>query len=74
MLYKRHPPKNGAQGPNGKREQELMVIQEAIVANTDPALEADVPKAAEALLDAPRGTTASRRAPKKRQSFLYERH
>ena len=39
-----------AQGLNGKREQELMVIREAIVANTDPALEADVPKAAEALL------------------------
>ena len=39
-----------AQGLNGKREQELMVIREAIVANTDSALEADVPKAAEALL------------------------
>jgi hypothetical protein len=39
-----------AQGLNGKREQELMVIREAIVANTDPALEADVPSAAEALM------------------------
>jgi hypothetical protein len=39
-----------AQGLNGKREQELMVVREAIVANTDQALEADVPKAAEALL------------------------
>ena len=39
-----------AQGLNGKREQELMVIREAIVANTDSALEPDVPKAAEALL------------------------
>ena len=39
-----------ALGLNGKREQELMVIREAIVANTDPALEADVPKAAEAFL------------------------
>jgi hypothetical protein len=41
-----------AAGLNGKREQELMVIREAIVANTDPALEADVPKAAEAMLRA----------------------
>jgi hypothetical protein len=39
-----------AQGLNGKREQELMVVREAIVANTDPALEADVPRAADALL------------------------
>jgi hypothetical protein len=37
-------------GLNGKREQELMLVREAIVACTDPALEADVPKAAEALL------------------------
>ena len=40
-----------AAGLNGKREQELMLIREAIVAYTDPALEADVPKAAEALLE-----------------------
>ena len=40
-----------AAGLNGKREQELMVIREAILACTDPALEADVPKAAEALLE-----------------------
>jgi phage/plasmid-associated DNA primase len=39
-----------AAGLNGKREQELMVIREAIVANTHPALEASVAKAAEALL------------------------
>jgi hypothetical protein len=39
-----------AVGLNGKREQELMLVREAIVANTDAALEADVPKAAEALL------------------------
>ena len=40
-----------AAGLNGKREQELMLIREAIVACTDTALEADVPKAAEALLE-----------------------
>ena len=40
-----------AAGLNGKREQELMLVREAIVACTDPALEADVPKAAEALLE-----------------------
>ena len=39
-----------AAGLNGKREQELMVIREAIVACTDPALEADVPSAAESML------------------------
>ena len=39
-----------AQGLNGKREQELMIVREAIVACTDPALEADVPKAAEAMM------------------------
>ena len=39
-----------AAGLNGKREQELMLVREAIVACTDPALEADVPNAAEALL------------------------
>jgi hypothetical protein len=39
-----------AAGLAGKREQELMVIREAITANTDPALEADVPKAAEHML------------------------
>jgi hypothetical protein len=39
-----------AAGLNGKREQELMVIREAIVACTDPALEADVPSAAEAMM------------------------
>jgi hypothetical protein len=39
-----------AEGLAGKREQELMVIREAITANTDAALEADVPKAAEHLL------------------------
>jgi hypothetical protein len=39
-----------AAGLNGKREQELMMIREAIVACTDPALEADVPRAAEAML------------------------
>ena len=41
-----------ATGLNGKREQELMLVREALVANTDPALEADVPKAAEAMLRA----------------------
>ena len=41
-----------ALGLNGKREQELMLVREAIVANTDPALEADVTKAAEAMLKA----------------------
>ena len=40
-----------AEGLSGKREQELMVIRDAIVANTDAALEADVPKAAEHMLD-----------------------
>ena len=39
-----------AAGLNGKREQELMLVREAIVANTDPALEADVPAAAEAMM------------------------
>jgi hypothetical protein len=39
-----------ALGLNGKREQELMLVREAIVANTDRALEADVTKAAEAML------------------------
>ena len=39
-----------ASGLNGKREQELMVIREAIVACTDPGLEADVPSAAESML------------------------
>jgi hypothetical protein len=39
-----------AEGLAGKREQELMEIREAIVANTDAALEADVPKAAEHML------------------------
>ena len=39
-----------AEGLAGKHEQELMVIREAIVANTDAALEADVPKAAEHML------------------------
>ena len=39
-----------AEGLSGKREQELMVIREAIAANTDPALEADVRNAAEAML------------------------
>ena len=37
-------------GPSGNRDQELMVMREAIVACTDPALEANVPKAAESLL------------------------
>jgi hypothetical protein len=40
-----------AAGLNGKREQELMLVREAIVACTDPALEADVAKAAEAMLE-----------------------
>ena len=39
-----------AEGLAGKREQELMAIRDAIVANTDAALEADVPKAAEHML------------------------
>jgi hypothetical protein len=39
-----------ARGLSGKREQELMVISDAIVANTDAALEANVRKAAEHLL------------------------
>ena len=39
-----------AAGLNGKREQELMLIREAIVACTDPALEADVPAAAESMM------------------------
>jgi hypothetical protein len=39
-----------AAGLNGKREQELMVVREAIVACTDQALEADVPNAAEAMM------------------------
>ena len=39
-----------AEGLSSKSEQELMVIREAIVANTDAALEADVPLAADALL------------------------
>jgi hypothetical protein len=39
-----------AEGLSGKREQELMVIRDAIVAHTDTALEADVPKAAEHML------------------------
>jgi hypothetical protein len=39
-----------AAGLNGKREQELMLVREAIVACTDPALEADVPNAAESLM------------------------
>ena len=41
-----------AEGLLAKRDQELMVIREAIVANTRPALEADVPNAAENLLKA----------------------
>jgi hypothetical protein len=40
-----------AEGLNGKREQELMVIREAIVACTDASLEADVGKAADAMLE-----------------------
>jgi hypothetical protein len=40
-----------AEGLSGKREQELMAIREAITANTDAALEADVPKAAEHILE-----------------------
>jgi hypothetical protein len=39
-----------AAGLNGKREQELMIVREVIVACTDPSLEADVPNAAEAML------------------------
>jgi len=39
-----------AAGLSSKREQELMMIREAITAHTDPALRADVPKAADALL------------------------
>jgi hypothetical protein len=41
-----------AHGLNGKREQELMLVREAIVACTDPALEADVVAAADAILKA----------------------
>ena len=39
-----------AAGLNGKRDQELMMVREALTACTDPALEANVPKAAESLL------------------------
>jgi hypothetical protein len=39
-----------AEGLSGKSEQELMVIRDAITAHTDPALEADVHKAAEHML------------------------
>jgi hypothetical protein len=39
-----------AAGLNGKREQELMIVREAIVACTDPSLEADVPNAAESMM------------------------
>jgi hypothetical protein len=39
-----------AEGLTGTRDQELMLVREAIVASTDAALEANVPKAAEALL------------------------
>jgi hypothetical protein len=39
-----------AEGLSGKREQELMVIRDAIVAHTDPELEADAAKAAVHLL------------------------
>ena len=39
-----------AEGLSGKRDQELMMVREAITACTDPALEANVPKAAESLL------------------------
>jgi hypothetical protein len=39
-----------AEGLSGTREQELMVIREKITAQTDPALEADVVGAAEALM------------------------
>jgi hypothetical protein len=39
-----------AEVPSGDRDQELMVVREAIVACTDPALEANVHKAAESLL------------------------
>ena len=41
-----------AEGLNGKRDQELMMVREAIVACTDPALEADVRNAAENLMKA----------------------
>ncbi len=41
-----------AAGLIGKREQELMLVREAIVECTDPALEADIDKAADALLRA----------------------
>jgi hypothetical protein len=41
-----------AAGLNGKREQELMLVREVIVACTDPALDADVAKAADAMLKA----------------------
>jgi hypothetical protein len=40
-----------AEGLSGKREQELMAIRDAIVANTDATLEADVPKAADRMLN-----------------------
>ena len=39
-----------AEGQADKREQELMVISEAIAAHTDPALDADVHRAAEHML------------------------
>ena len=39
-----------AERPSGDRDQELMVVREAIDACTDPALEANAPKAAESLL------------------------
>jgi hypothetical protein len=39
-----------AEGLSGKREQELMVVREAIAACVDPALQADVVGAAEALM------------------------
>ena len=41
-----------AEGLLGTREQELMAVREAITAHTDPALEANVPLAAENLLKA----------------------
>jgi hypothetical protein len=40
----------GTEVPYGNRNQELMVVREAIDACTDPALEANVPKATESLL------------------------
>ena len=39
-----------AEGPSGNRDQELMVVREAIAACVDPALQADVVCAAEALM------------------------